>query len=142
MDFQGGDLLQILNLSAQALFTAGGDPAAGLRIKSHSVICAQPGSQRAESAANVVRHALRTRARIVAIQILAHVEDKVRRAAARIRHLEQRRPGPIRHEGLRRGVVVAGQQDDLGHCGHLPDRRHTGLHCRRPGRAGAEAALH
>ena len=65
MDFQGGYLLQILNLSAQVLFTASGVPAAGLRIKSHSVICAQPGSQRDGSVADVVRHALRMRARVV-----------------------------------------------------------------------------
>ena len=51
MDFQGGYLLQILNLSAQVLFTASGVPAASLRIKSHSVICAQPGGQRAGSVA-------------------------------------------------------------------------------------------
>jgi hypothetical protein len=67
-------------------------------------------------------------------KILVHVEDQVHRAAVQIRHLEQHRPGPVRHEGLRRGVAVAGLQDDLGHCASLLDRRHTGLHCRRPGR--------
>ena len=67
--FQGGYLLQILNLSAQVLFTASGVPAAGLRIKSHSAICAQPGAQRAGSVADVVRHALCMRARAVTSKI-------------------------------------------------------------------------
>lgn len=65
MDFQGGYLLQILNLSAQVLFTASGVPAASLRIKSHAVIRAQPSGQRAGSVADVVRHAFRMRARVV-----------------------------------------------------------------------------
>ena len=126
MDFQGGYLPQILNLSAQVLFTASGVPAS-LRIKSHSVICTQPSGQQAGSVADVVRHALRMRARVVTSKTRFVVPP------SRFVTLNSMGSDPFDTKVCAE-VVVAGRQDDLGRCACLPDRRHTGLYCRRPGR--------
>ena len=59
------------------------------------------------------RALLRVSARVVAVEVLVHVEDEVSDGAVGVRDPQERGAGSIRHEGLGRGPVVPGKKDDL-----------------------------
>ena len=76
-----------------------------------SSIRSQPSRQRLESSGNIVSHAFRMRAGVVAVEVLMHVEDQTRRATIWILDFQKGCAGPIADEDTGGSPVVSWEED-------------------------------
>jgi hypothetical protein len=72
------------------------------------------------------------RARVVKVQILVHVKDKVGRCVIQVHHAGQRRRAPCAYKRHGTSKVRPRQKDHLCRCPGLTDSRHCSLDCLRP----------
>ena len=104
----------------------------GFGVERLATVGAEVVSKRAESVVDVVRHAVgmcatldfdivrepvsstvRADSRVVRVEVLVDIEDKVGDTSIGVRHLAQRICGAVGDKGLSRGPVVTGKEDEL-----------------------------